>query len=501
MTIPFNKPYMTGRELGYIAQAHAGGHLAGDGEFTRSCSEWLESRTGSSRAMLTHSCTAALEMAAILADVGPGDEVIMPSFTFASTANAFVMRGGVPVFVDVRADTMNIDEDLIEQAITTRTKVIVPVHYAGVGCDMDAIMSIAARHDLLVVEDAAQAILATYRGRPLGSVGHLAALSFHETKNLISGEGGALLVNDTRYVERAEIIREKGTNRKQFFRGQVDKYTWTDVGSSYLPSEIIAAFLWAQMEDADSITARRLKIWGRYHQGLERLEAAGLARRPIIPADCAHNGHMYYLLLRDLDHRTNFIARLKEREIQAVFHYVPLHASPMGTRYGRVVGDMHNTLQAGDRLVRLPLWLGIESEHDRVIDEVIRVSPPSDRAAQALSSATMQRPGGNAVALHHGFRATARILDPKGIRRPDRIRPDSAAKSPSVTEATTRLGGACSRRWTPCSVTCRRCRRPARPRNSAMGSGRNQNRYVRYSTLKPADARTCPSDRAVYLRK
>jgi dTDP-4-amino-4,6-dideoxygalactose transaminase len=369
--IPFNKPYMTGRELGYIAEAHANGHLAGNGQFSKRCCAWLENRIGSHKALLTHSCTAALEMAAILSGVGAGDEVIMPSFTFVSTANAFVLRGATPVFVDVRPDTLNIDETKIEEAITARTKAIVPVHYAGVGCDMDVIMEIAARHDLLVIEDAAQGLLADYRGRPLGSIGHLAALSFHETKNIISGEGGALLINDPRFVERAEIIWEKGTNRAQFFRGQVDKYTWVDLGSSYLPGEIIAAFLWAQMEEADAITQRRLHIWARYHDAFAGLEDSGRIRRPIIPGDCVHNAHMYYLLMPSLDTRTAFIERLQSAGINPVFHYVPLHSSPFGRSAGRWVGDMTNTEAAADRLVRLPLWLGLEEQLDLVLSEVI----------------------------------------------------------------------------------------------------------------------------------
>jgi dTDP-4-amino-4,6-dideoxygalactose transaminase len=369
--IPFNKPYMTGRELGYIAQAHANGHLAGNGQFSKRCCAWLESRIGSQKALLTHSCTAALEMAAILSGVGVGDEVIMPSFTFVSTANAFVLRGATPVFVDVRPDTLNIDETRIEEAITPRTKAIVPVHYAGVGCDMDAIMEIAARHDLLVIEDAAQGLLADYKGRPLGGIGHLAALSFHETKNIISGEGGALLINDPRFVERAEIIWEKGTNRAQFFRGQVDKYTWVDLGSSYLPGEIIAAFLWAQMEEADAITRRRLDIWARYHAAFAGLEDSGRIRRPIVPGDCIHNAHMYYLLMPSLDTRTAFIERLQSAGINPVFHYVPLHSSPFGRSAGRWAGDMTNTEAAGERLVRLPLWIGLEDQLESVIAEVI----------------------------------------------------------------------------------------------------------------------------------
>jgi dTDP-4-amino-4,6-dideoxygalactose transaminase len=369
--IPFNKPFMTGRELWYISQAHANGHLAGNGEFSKRCCAWLEDRIGSQKALLTHSCTAALEMAAILSGVGVGDEVIMPSFTFVSTANAFVLRGATPVFVDVRADTLNIDPTKIEAAITPRTKAIVPVHYAGVACDMDEIMEIAARHDLLVIEDAAQGLLADYRGRPLGGIGHMAALSFHETKNLISGEGGALLINDPRFVDRAEVVWEKGTNRSQFFRGQVDKYTWVDLGSSYLPGEIIAAFLWAQMEEADAITARRHAIWSAYDESLVDLELAGDVRRPIVPLECSHNAHMYYLLLPNLERRTAFIERLKANGIQTVFHYVPLHASPFGRSIGRSVGDMSNTDAAGERLVRLPMWLGLEDQLPAVISEVI----------------------------------------------------------------------------------------------------------------------------------
>lgn len=365
--IPFNKPYMTGKELWYIAQAHTKGHLAGDGYFTKLCSSWLEARTGSAKALLTHSCTAALEMAAILADLKPGDEVIMPSYTFVSTANAFVLRGAVPVFVDIRPDTLNIDETLIEAAITEKTRAIVPVHYAGVGCEMDVIMDIARRHNLLVIEDAAQAVMASYKGRALGSIGHIGALSFHETKNIISGEGGALLVNDSELAERAEIIREKGTNRSQFFRGHVDKYTWVDLGSSYLPSELVAAFLWAQMEEADSITQRRLALWDTYHQRLAAAEAAGWCRRPIIPAACCHNAHMYYLLLGDLEARAEFIARLKAKDIHTVFHYVPLHSAPAGRRLGRSHGVLSNTDRVSDSLVRLPLWIGLEEAQTEVV--------------------------------------------------------------------------------------------------------------------------------------
>ena len=371
--VPFNKPFMTGRELDYVRKAYDNGHLAGQGEFARRASEWLEVRFGCNRALLTHSCTAALEMTALLADVGPGDEVIMPSFTFVSTANAFVLRGATPVFVDIREDTLNLDERLIEDAITPRTKAIVPVHYAGVACEMDAILGIAREQGLVVIEDAAQGVLATYRGRPLGSIGHLAALSFHETKNVISGEGGALLVNDPRYTDRAEVLLEKGTNRSQYFRGEVDKYTWVDVGSSYLPGEIVAAFLYAQLEEADSITARRRAIWDRYHEAFANAEAQGLLRRPLIPADREHNAHMYYLLLRDLDTRSLVIEGLKAAGIHAVFHYVPLHSSPKGQIVGRTCGPLPITDAASDRLVRLPMWLGVESAQSRVIETVLDV--------------------------------------------------------------------------------------------------------------------------------
>lgn len=359
MYIPFNKPYMSGKELFYIAEAHFNGKLAGDGPFTKRCHHWLEQRTGAKKALLTHSCTAALEMAALLLDLQPGDEVIMPSYTFVSTANAFVLRGAVPIFVDIRPDTLNIDETLIESAISSRTRVIVPVHYAGVACEMDTIMDIARRYNLYVVEDAAQAILSTYKGRPLGAIGHLGCLSFHETKNIISGEGGALLVNEQRLVQRAEILREKGTNRSLFFRGQVDKYTWCDLGSSYLPGELIAAFLWAQMEEADKITDLRLSLWRLYHEMFLRNEESGLVRRPIVPTDCVHNGHMYYLILENLHSRTNFIDHLNSRGIKSVFHYVPLHSSIAGLRFGRAHGDLPVTTDMSERLVRLPLWVGL----------------------------------------------------------------------------------------------------------------------------------------------
>jgi len=366
MNIPFNRPYLVGKELEYIAQAHANGQLSGDGSFTSRCHAWLEEKTGAQKALLTHSCTAALEMSAMLLDLEPGDEVIMPSFTFVSTANAFVLRGAVPVFVDIRPDTLNLDESLIERAITSRTKAICVVHYAGVACDMKSIIAIAVRHELAVIEDAAQGILSSCDGRPLGGIGNLAALSFHETKNVISGEGGALLINDPKLIERAEIIREKGTNRSKFFRGQVDKYTWVDIGSSYLPSELIAAFLAAQLEQAEEITRRRIGIWKRYQAWAEPLEQAGLVRRPFIPPNCTHNAHMYYLLMNDLDSRTRFIDAMRSSGIGTVFHYVPLHSSPAGRRYGRSSDQLPITESVSQRLVRLPLWVGIEEHLDHI---------------------------------------------------------------------------------------------------------------------------------------
>jgi dTDP-4-amino-4,6-dideoxygalactose transaminase len=372
MHIPFNKPYMTGKELWYIAQAHAMGHLAGDGSFTKRCNNWLEQRTGTHKALLTHSCTAALEMAAILADIQPGDEVIMPSYTFVSTANAFVLSGGVPVFVDIREDTLNLDESLIEDAITPRTKAIVPVHYAGVACEMDMIVAIARRHELKVVEDAAQGVMASYKGQPLGSIGDLGAYSFHETKNVISGEGGALLVNGPSLAPRAEIIREKGTDRSRFFRGEVDKYTWQEVGSSFLPGELVAAFLWAQLEEADRITGLRLASWQRYHELLEPLETEEILRRPIVPNGCEHNAHMYYVLLAPQIDRQKVLEAFKRNNILSVFHYVPLHSSPAGVRYGRAHGDLRITTQQSERLIRLPLWVGLSDEQQDRVVEVLR---------------------------------------------------------------------------------------------------------------------------------
>lgn len=373
-TIPFNRPFTTGREFDYIREAIAAAHLASDGRFTRRCQTWLESQVGCDRALLTHSCTAALEMAALLAGIEPGDEVIMPSYTFVSTANAFVLRGAVPVFVDVRADTLNLDEARIEAAITPRTKAIVPVHYAGVACEMDAIVEIAARHRLLVVEDAAQALGSSYHGRALGRFGTLAALSFHETKNVIAGEGGALIVNDTALIERAEIIREKGTDRSRFFRGEVDKYTWSDIGSSYAPSELTAAFLWAQMEAAEAIRQRRLELWSWYYEALEPLERRERLRRPIVPAHCAHNAHMFHVLVADLETRTRLLRGLNEQGVNAVFHYVPLHTSTAGRALGRAHDALTITESISDRLVRLPMWLGLErGDVDRIVGAIDRL--------------------------------------------------------------------------------------------------------------------------------
>ncbi len=369
--IPFNKPYATGKEFEYIQQAINQGQLSGNGEFTKRCQAWLESNIACQKALLVHSCTAGLEMAAILADIQPGDEIIMPSYTFVSTANAFVLRGGVPVFVDIRPDTLNLDETKIEAAITSKTKAIVPVHYAGVGCEMDAIMEIAQRHNLIVIEDAAQGIMSTYKGRPLGSFGHLGAVSFHETKNVICGEGGALLINDSNLIERAEIIWEKGTNRSQFFRGQVDKYTWVDMGSSYLPSEINAAFLWAQLEEANSITQNRLDIWQEYHNQLAQLEENHKIRRPLIPSYCSHNAHMYYILLPDLKRRTELLKFLKEKSIYAVFHYVPLHSAPAGKKYGKTHGDLEVTNHASNQVLRLPLFPELTKQEIQKITNLI----------------------------------------------------------------------------------------------------------------------------------
>jgi dTDP-4-amino-4,6-dideoxygalactose transaminase len=358
--IPFNRPHLTGDEFACIADAHARGALAGDGLYTHRCHERLQQMTGAKQALLTHSCTAALEMAALLAGIGPGDEVVMPSYTFSSTANAFVLRGGVPVFVDIRADTLNLDETLVEGAITPRTKAIVPVHYAGVGCEMSPLLELARTHGLRVIEDAAQALGSTYRGRPLGALGDIGALSFHETKNITCGEGGALLLGDAALGPRAEVIREKGTNRSAFFRGEVDKYTWVECGSSFLPGELSAAFLWAQLQHADDILRRRLALWHSYHAALAGAEAGGWLRRPVVPAHCTHNAHMYHLLLPSLEVRSELIRRMRAAGVSPVFHYVPLHSSPAGQRFGRCGSAMTHTDDVAERLLRLPLWIGMD---------------------------------------------------------------------------------------------------------------------------------------------
>ncbi len=367
--IPFNRVHLTGREIDAFKMALDAGQLSGGGDFTRKCHAWLRERTGATAALLTHSCTGALEMAALLAEIGPGDEVIMPSYTFVSTANAVVLRGAVPVFVDVRPDTINIDEKAIEAAITKRTKVILPVHYAGVSCAMDEILALAEAHQLIVIEDAAQGIGAAYRGKALGAIGHLGALSFHATKNIISGEGGALLVNDEKLDERAEIIREKGTDRSRFLRGEVDKYTWQDIGSSFLPSELIAAFLWSQLPETDAINAKRLRIWDRYHAAFAELEYAGRVKRPTIPQDCQHNAHIYYLLFDSLEAREGARRALGAAGISASAHYVPLHSAPAGRRFGRAHGRFDVTESVSDGLLRLPLYPDLSDEdQDRVIE-------------------------------------------------------------------------------------------------------------------------------------
>ncbi len=371
--IRFNVPPYTGKEMEYIRQAVENQKICGDGEFTRKCSEWIESKTGTAKCLLTTSCTHATELAALLSKVGPGDEVIMPSYTFVSTADAFVLRGAVPVFVDIRPDTMNIDETLIEDAITERTKAIVPVHYAGVGCEMDEICRIAAKHSLLVIEDAAQGIMATYKGKALGAIGDFGCYSFHETKNFSCGEGGALLIAHEKDIEDAEIFREKGTDRSKFYRGQVDKYRWQNYGSSYLPSELNAAYLYAQLELADEITAARLAIWNQYHERLAPLEKAGKITLPYVPEHCVHNGHMFYIKTADLAERTELIDYLKEKGIMAVFHYVPLHSAPAGLKFGRFSGEDRYTTRESERLLRLPLYYGLKAEEvDYIADQVLQ---------------------------------------------------------------------------------------------------------------------------------
>ena len=360
--IPFNIPPFTGKEMNYIRQAVENQKICGDGPYTKKCSEWIEQKTGTAKCLLTTSCTHATELAALLADVKEGDEVIMPSYTFVSTADAFVLRGAKPVFVDIRPDTMNMDETLIEDAITPRTKAIVPVHYAGVACEMDTIMDIAKRHHLLVIEDAAQGIMSTYKGQALGAIGDFGCFSFHETKNYSMGEGGALLIKDPKYVEEAEIIREKGTNRYKFYRGQIDKYTWVNYGSSYLPSDMNAAYLWAQLELAEEINEKRRSIWNRYWELLQPLKEQGCIELPTVPEGCVHNAHMFYIKAKDLEERTGLIDFLRENEIWPVFHYIPLHTAPAGIKFGEFHGEDKYTTKESERLCRLPLFYSLELE-------------------------------------------------------------------------------------------------------------------------------------------
>lgn len=370
--IYFNVPPMVGTEINYIEEAVRSHKICGDGQFTIRCSQWLEERMGAAKVLLTTSCTHATEMAALLSHIQPGDEVIMPSYTFVSTADAFVLRGAVPVFVDIRPDTMNIDETLIEAAITERTRAIVPVHYAGVACEMDTIMDIARRYRLTVIEDAAQGVMSAYKGQALGTIGDFGCYSFHETKNYSMGEGGALLIKDSAKAEEAEIIREKGTNRSKFFRGQIDKYTWVDAGSSYLPSELNAAYLWAQLEKAEEINNNRLAAWNYYQQALQPLEERGRIQLPVIPQGCVHNAHMFYIKVKDLQERTAFIEYLKKNEIGAVFHYIPLHSSPAGCRFGRFHGEDRYTTSESERLVRLPMYYNLsEDEQGYIVDKIM----------------------------------------------------------------------------------------------------------------------------------
>lgn len=371
MRINFNVPPFTGREMIYIKQAVDAQKICGDGQFTAKCNKWIENKTGCEKALLTTSCTHATELAALLADIRPGDEVIMPSYTFVSTADAFVLRGATPVFVDIRPDTMNIDETLIEDAITEHTKAIVPVHYAGVGCEMDVIMDIARRHNFMVIEDAAQGIMSTYKGQALGAIGDMGCFSFHETKNFSMGEGGALLMKDSRFIEDAEIFREKGTDRSKFFRGQVDKYRWVNYGSSYLPSDMNAAYLWAQLELADEITKARMDRWNQYDVLLRDLADKGLIEQPFVPDYCTHNAHMYYIKVRDLEQRGDFINFMKSKDVLTVFHYVPLHSAPAGLKYGRFHGEDNFTTRESDRLVRLPMYYALTEDEVNYICECV----------------------------------------------------------------------------------------------------------------------------------
>lgn len=368
--IPFNKPFVTGKELSYIEQALANLQLSGNGYFTERCQSWLEENMRCKKAFLTHSGTAALEMSALLADIQSGDEVIMPSFTFVTTASAFVLRGAIPIFVDIRPDTLNLDENLIDAAITSRTKAIVPVHYAGVSCKMERINEIASAHNLAVIEDAAHAVDSTYADKPVGCMGKMAALSFHETKNIIAGEAGALLINEEALIDKAFMVWEKGTNRREFYLGQTDKYTWKELGSSFPPSELTAAFLFAQMESAKCITQKRMDIWNAYNEGFKRLESEGLVERPCAYLDGQRNGHIYYLLLNDSETRDKLLLYLNERGVKAVFHYIPLHSSPAGKKFGRSEGKLPVTIDVSQRLLRLPLWVGLS---DAVVAEIIHL--------------------------------------------------------------------------------------------------------------------------------
>lgn len=370
--IPFSRAAISSLEEKYVNEALRSGHLCGDGPFTKKCHSWLEKNINVQKALLTHSCTAALEMSALLSDLEPGDEVIMPSFTFVSTANCVVLRGATPVFVDVRADTLNIDETKIETAITSKTKAIMVVHYAGVSCEMDKILEIAKRHKLLVFEDAAQGMNSKYKGKFLGTIGDLGSLSFHDTKNIVAGEGGALLINNSDFIKRAEVLREKGTNRSQFFRGEVDKYSWMDLGSSYLPSDILAALLLAQLERSDEITKKRLDVWTKYHQAFESFEQKEIISRPVVPQECEHNAHIFYLLMRNLEARTKALEVLKANGIGATFHYVPLHSSPAGKKFGRTHGNLNITDSISERILRLPLWPDMPNEN-MIIDLVTNI--------------------------------------------------------------------------------------------------------------------------------
>ena len=368
----FNVPPHVGRELDYIKEAVEKHKICGDGEFTKRCNAWFEQHTGTRKCLLTTSCTHATELAALLADIKPGDEVIMPAYTFVSTADAFVLRGAVPVFVDIRPDTMNIDENLIEAAITEKTKAIVPVHYAGVSCEMDKILEIAEKYNLMVIEDAAQGVMSSYKGKALGTIGDFGCYSFHETKNYSMGEGGALLIRDEKYVEEAEIIREKGTNRSKYFRGQIDKYTWVNYGSSYLPSELNAAYLAAQLDVAEEVNADRLNSWNLYYELLTPLKEAGKIELPYVPEECIHNAHMFYIKTKDIDERTALIDYLKEHEIMAVFHYIPLHTSPAGQKFGRFHGEDKYTTKESERLLRLPMFYGLKEEDVRKVAATVK---------------------------------------------------------------------------------------------------------------------------------